>query len=120
MSRYVFYFNEIDKSSLAGVGGKGANLGELRHIPGIAVPAGFCVVTRAYTDFVNTSEEFAALLESLELIDVESLEELKAAGQRMRTHLETLIFPPLSNGKLSRPGRQFWSGRSTGIGYCLC
>jgi len=90
---YVFYFHEIDKSSLASVGGKGANLGELCHVPGIAVPAGFCVATRAYTDFVNTSEEFAALQKSLEIVDVEALEELRAVGQRMRTHLENLDIP---------------------------
>ena len=90
---YVFYFNEIDKSSLASVGGKGANLGELCHVPGIAVPAGFCVATRAYTDFVNTSEEYAVLQKSLEIVDVEALEELRAVGQRMRTHLENLDIP---------------------------
>lgn len=89
----MFYFTEIDRSSLASVGGKGANLGELCHVSGISVPAGFCVAARAYTDFVNTSKEFAALLESLELIGVESLEELKAAGERMRTHLENLDIP---------------------------
>ncbi|MHB1043549.1 MAG: rifamycin-inactivating phosphotransferase [Eubacteriales bacterium] len=93
MNQYVLYFTEIDRSSPASVGGKGANLGELCHVPGIAVPAGFCVATRAYTDFVNTSTEFAALLKSLESIDVESLEELKAAGERMRTHLEGLDIP---------------------------
>lgn len=80
MNQYVFYFTEIDRSSLASVGGKGANLGELCRIPGIAVPAGFCVNTRAYTDFVNTSQAFSALLKSLESIDVESPEELRAAG----------------------------------------
>ena len=93
INRYVFYFTEIDRSSLASVGGKGANLGELCHVPGIAVPAGFCVATRAYMDFVNTSKEFAALLKSLELINVESLEELKVAGERVRTHLENLDIP---------------------------
>ena len=93
INQYVLYFTEIDRSSLANVGGKGANLGELCHVPGIAVPAGFCVVTRAYTDFVNTSKEFAALLKSLEIINVEALEELKVAGERMRTHLENLNIP---------------------------
>ncbi|AGL00601.1 rifamycin-inactivating phosphotransferase [Desulfoscipio gibsoniae] len=93
MNRYVFYFNEIDKSSLASVGGKGANLGELCRIPGIVVPAGFCVATSAYRDFVNTSREFAALLKTLESINAESMEELKAAGERMRTHLENLDIP---------------------------
>ncbi|SFG09495.1 pyruvate, water dikinase [Desulfotomaculum arcticum] len=93
MKKYVYDFSEIDRSSLAGVGGKGANLGELCHVPGIAVPGGFCVATKAYRDFVNTSAEFAALLKSLALINAESPEELKTAGQRMRAHLENLDIP---------------------------
>lgn len=93
MNKNVFYFAEIDKSSLDSVGGKGANLGELCHVPGIAVPEGFCVSTRAYKDFVGTSQEFDALLKKLELINVESLEEIRAAGERIRTHLENLDIP---------------------------
>ncbi|MDF9408424.1 phosphoenolpyruvate synthase [Pelotomaculum isophthalicicum JI] len=106
MSQYVLYFNDIDKSSLSRVGGKGANLDELCHVPGIAVPAGFCVTTRAYLDFVNTSKEFAALLESLELIDIESLEELKSAGERMRSHLENLDIPECIQQEISRAWRK--------------
>ena len=38
---------EIDRTMLALVGGKGANLGELSRIEGIRVPEGFCVTTEA-------------------------------------------------------------------------
>lgn len=93
MNQYVLPFSEIDKSSLPSVGGKGANLGELFHVSGVQVPAGFCVTTNAYRDFVNTSPEFAALLKFLESIDVEAREELNAAGQRIRNHLESLPMP---------------------------
>jgi hypothetical protein len=41
MSSYVLGFQEIDKTKLAMVGGKGANLGELTRIEGIHVPGGF-------------------------------------------------------------------------------
>ncbi|SMC88194.1 rifamycin-inactivating phosphotransferase [Sporomusa malonica] len=93
MNQYVLYFSEINKSSLALVGGKGANLGELCRIPGVEVPAGFCVTTQAYADFVYTSGEFAAFMESLQFIKAESLEEIKTIGQRIRTHLESLDIP---------------------------
>jgi len=105
MSEYVLYFNEINRSSLARVGGKGANLGELCHIPGIAVPAGFCVSTRAYQDFVHKSKEFAELLKALELIDIESFEELKAAGERLRAHLENLDIPVAIQQEIGRAWR---------------
>ncbi|MGQ9826101.1 MAG: PEP/pyruvate-binding domain-containing protein, partial [Desulfotomaculales bacterium] len=93
MNRYVFSFQEIDKHGLGSVGGKGANLGELCRIPGIKVPEGFCVTTKAYRDFVNTSREFASLLKSLEIIDAEAKEEIMATGERIRTHLESLDIP---------------------------
>src|SRR3954471_11368750 len=45
---YVLNLEEIDKTLVALVGGKGANLGELSRIPAIHVPAGFCVTTEAF------------------------------------------------------------------------
>lgn len=92
MNQYVLYFSEINKS-MALVGGKGANLGELCHIPEFEVPAGFCVTTQAYADFVNTSEEFASFMESLQFINAESIEKIKTIGQRIRTNLESLDIP---------------------------
>ena len=48
MSSYVLAFQEIDRSQIAMVGGKGAHLGELSRIQGIDVPPGFCVTTDAF------------------------------------------------------------------------
>ncbi|KZL89080.1 pyruvate, phosphate dikinase [Clostridium magnum DSM 2767] len=48
MNSYVLSFQEIDKTKLSMVGGKGANLGELSRLMGILVPEGFCVTTEAY------------------------------------------------------------------------
>lgn len=43
----VRWLHEIDRTQVALVGGKAANLGELMRIDGIHVPAGFCVTTEA-------------------------------------------------------------------------
>ena len=48
MKKYVLSFQQIDRSKIMEVGGKGANLGELARIKGIQVPDGFCVTTEAY------------------------------------------------------------------------
>ena len=45
---YVLGFEEIDRTQIAAVGGKGAHLGELSRIDGLRVPAGFCVTTDAF------------------------------------------------------------------------
>ena len=41
MSSYVLGFRDIDKTKIAVVGGKGANLGEISKIEGLRVPDGF-------------------------------------------------------------------------------
>ena len=53
--RYVLDLDEIDKTQVALVGGKGANLGELSRIEGIRVPAGFCVTTDAFRRIMTTA-----------------------------------------------------------------
>jgi pyruvate,water dikinase len=90
---YVLNFSEIDRTSGEKVGGKGANLGELYQIPEIEVPPGFCIVTDAFDDFVNTSREYRNLLHSLQLIAGKSREELQIVGERLRSHLENLEIP---------------------------
>jgi pyruvate,water dikinase len=90
---YVLDFSEIDRTSGEKVGGKGANLGELYQIPEIEVPPGFCIATDAFNDFVNTSQEYKNLLNSLQRNGGESRLELQTIGERLRSHLENLEMP---------------------------
>jgi rifampicin phosphotransferase len=55
MHTYVLSFQEIDRTKLMMVGGKGANLGELSGIKGIPVPDGFCITTAARSVIVVDS-----------------------------------------------------------------
>lgn len=55
-SSYVLGFQEIDKTKLATVGGKGANLGELARIEGIHVPDGFCISTEAFNSMMGAKD----------------------------------------------------------------
>jgi len=48
MGCYVLGLQEIDRTQLVVVGGKGAYLGELSRIEGVRVPDGFCVTTDAF------------------------------------------------------------------------
>jgi phosphoenolpyruvate synthase/pyruvate phosphate dikinase len=58
MSAYILGFQEIDKTKLALVGGKGANLGELSRIEGIQVPEGFCISTEAFKKLLGIGKVF--------------------------------------------------------------
>ena len=45
MNSSVLGFQDIDKTKITLVGGKGANLGEISKVKGIAVPDGLCIST---------------------------------------------------------------------------
>ncbi|MDV3103457.1 phosphoenolpyruvate synthase [Thermococcus waiotapuensis] len=50
--RFIKWFEELRKTDVPLVGGKGANLGEMTNA-GIPVPPGFCVTAEAYKYFVE-------------------------------------------------------------------
>ena len=56
---------EIDASTAALVGGKGAHLGELTRIEGTQVPPGFCVTTDAYAAALSTVPSIVDRLDRL-------------------------------------------------------
>ncbi|MFC7441291.1 phosphoenolpyruvate synthase [Laceyella putida] len=92
MVQYVLNFNEIDKTSLPYVGGKGANLGEMSKA-GFPIPKGFCVTTAAYRSFIETSSEMDELFNLLDQLDPNQLDHLQQLGKRIRDHLESLSMP---------------------------
>src|SRR4051794_26667932 len=81
MVQYVLSFNEIDKSSLPFVGGKGANLGEMSRA-GFPTPQGFCITTSAYRAFLGTSDEMDELLSLLDQLKPDQLDEIRNLGKR--------------------------------------
>jgi len=90
MSPYVLGFEEIDKTKLAIVGGKGANLGELSRIEGISVPAGFCVSIEAYKEIIEDNKELNQLLDQLSLFQPGELEKISQINAKIRTVIEEI------------------------------
>jgi pyruvate,water dikinase len=89
---YVLFFEQVDRSSLSQVGGKGANLGELIKA-GFPVPGGFCITTHAYKDFLATSQEMESFFTELKSTDPQELTQLRQVGERIRTHLHQMDVP---------------------------
>jgi phosphoenolpyruvate synthase/pyruvate phosphate dikinase len=92
MNSYVLGFQEIDKTKLAMVGGKGANLGELSKIEGIHVPEGFCVTAEAYREITGNSEEFNSLLDQLAL-KADNREGIGKTSAKIRKVIEETAIP---------------------------
>lgn len=94
MKKYVLNFNEIDKSDLAYVGGKGANLGEATKAS-FPVPQGFCVTTEAYRQFIQTSPEMEEYFRRLDQVRYDDLKQIQELGQQIREHLQSLPIPEI-------------------------
>ena len=88
MNSYVLGFQEIGKTKLMTVGGKGANLGELSRIDGIQVPEGFCVTTEAYKKTIEQTPELPELLERLSYVKAEDRESIAEISGRIRCAIE--------------------------------
>ena len=91
MSSFVLGFQDIDKTKLMAVGGKGANLGELSKIDGIRVPEGFCITTEAYKQIISQISEFHDLLEQLNLLKVEDRERICEISKKIRSVIEGTV-----------------------------
>jgi pyruvate,water dikinase len=81
----VLSFDDVDKNSLAHVGGKNASLGEMIKA-GIRVPPGFAVTTDAYLNFITETgikDQIYGILSDLDVGDVEALNNASAEVQQL-------------------------------------
>ncbi|WP_297428073.1 phosphoenolpyruvate synthase [Clostridium sp.] len=93
MNSYVLSFQEIDKTKISMVGGKGANLGELSILTEIIVPEGFCVTTEAYKKITGNNEELKVLLDELSHFRVEDIEKIRELSSKIRKVIEGITIP---------------------------
>ncbi|MXQ52205.1 phosphoenolpyruvate synthase [Shimazuella alba] len=84
MTSLVLGFQEMKKTQLLHVGGKGLNLGELSKIQGIQVPDGFCVTTDAYQKSLEQNETFRSLLDQLTPLKVEDRDLIREISKKIR------------------------------------
>jgi pyruvate,water dikinase len=79
-TRTIVWFDEVTKTDIPLVGGKGANLGEMVHAH-IPVPPGFIVTADAYFKFLNDAsltDEVRRYLKGLNVNDSKRLQEVSA------------------------------------------
>lgn len=102
MNSLVLGFQDIDKTSLMAVGGKGANLGELSRIEGIRVPDGFCISTEAFKRIIEETPGIDDLLAGLSLLKVEDREKISALSGELRRVIEGTVLPGDLDEEVSR------------------
>ncbi len=93
IERYVIGLEEIDKTQVALVGGKGAHLGELSRIEGIRVPAGFCVTTDAFRRILATVPWIDDQIDWLSRLDQGDRQAIHTLSAEIRATIEGIAIP---------------------------
>ena len=93
MSSLVLGFQEIEKTQLFLVGGKGLKLGELSKIHGIQVPEGFCVTTEAYQKALEQNKAFHVLLDQLTMLKVDDRDQIGEISRKIRQIIMEVEIP---------------------------
>ena len=89
----VLGFEEIDRTMVAVVGGKGAQLGELTRIEGIRVPEGFCVTTGAFRRVVADALSIEGLVERLSGVQGDDRQAIGEISAEIRRVVESVLLP---------------------------
>jgi pyruvate,water dikinase len=93
MGPLVLDFQEMEKTQLSLVGGKGLNLGELSKIEGIQVPEGFCVTTVGYKKAIEQNETYHALVDRLTMLKVEDRDQISEISMKIRQIIMDVEIP---------------------------
>jgi pyruvate,water dikinase len=89
----ILDFQNIDKTMLAVVGGKGAGLGELSAIEGVKVPGGFCVTTDVYKEIIGNNGAVNSLLDELVMLKAANREGIGETAAKIRKVIEETAIP---------------------------
>jgi pyruvate,water dikinase len=91
-SKYILWFDEIDKDDLALAGGKGANLGEMYSFR-IPVPNGFVVTSKAYFDFLDYNKLSKPIKEILKATNLDDPQTFNIASSKIQSLIRYASIP---------------------------
>ncbi|MGW3324084.1 rifamycin-inactivating phosphotransferase [Streptomyces virginiae] len=110
IEQYVRDLRQVDPTSVAVVGGKGAHLGALSRIDGVRVPDGFCVTTDAFRRIMAQAPSIDDQLDQLSRVDPDDRQAVRTLSERIRRTIEEVVIPDdlatAITGALARFGEQ--------------
>ncbi len=89
----IVWFEEVDKTDVALVGGKGANLGELVQA-GLPVPPGFVVTVESYREFLRVNRLDQFIKTQLKQLNLENFKVLQERALAIQTKILTTQLSP--------------------------
>ncbi len=90
----VLPYSEISIKDADWVGGKSANLGEIRNKLGIPVPKGFAITTRAFHTFIEYNDLQDEIDKLKNLTDVNEYDRLEDISSTLINLIKSKPFPP--------------------------
>ncbi|WP_433005245.1 rifamycin-inactivating phosphotransferase [Kribbella sp. CA-294648] len=99
----VLDFQQIDRTQVALVGGKGANLGELARLEGVDVPAGYCVTTEAFRRVLAGAPSIDERLDQLARLAPDDRDAIRALSAEVRESIEKIAIPDEVAAAITRP-----------------
>lgn len=115
MGCYVLELQELDRTQIALVGGKGAHLGELARLEGLRVPAGFCVTTDAFQRFMAEAPAIDERLDRLSRLSPDDREGIGALSAELRRTLEAVAIPDDPAAEITRSLAQLGEGAAYAV-----
>ncbi|HIH01108.1 TPA: phosphoenolpyruvate synthase, partial [Thermoplasmata archaeon] len=88
----IAWFNEVSKSDIPLVGGKGANLGEMTQA-GIRVPGGYNITIEGYDAFVEANQLHDKVMDVIKDLNVDDTAALQKASREIRDLMEIQPIP---------------------------
>jgi phosphoenolpyruvate synthase/pyruvate phosphate dikinase len=92
-NEWVNSFDNISKAALPLVGGKGANLGELKRIAGINIPDGFCVSTKAFQQMLELNTSISISINQLSHLRADDRKDIEGISRDIRRQIESAPIP---------------------------
>jgi len=81
---FTIPFSRIRKDDVPAVGGKCANLGEIKNALGFPVPPGFAISTYAFYTFIEKNHLHEVITDTLNRVDIKTIQDLEAASQQIQ------------------------------------
>jgi len=97
----IVWFDEVDKTALSLVGGKGANLGELTKA-GIPVPPGFIVTADCYFHFLDEAGLRQKISKLLEPLDSNNAEQLRKVSGKIKNLIIKASMPETTAAEIKK------------------
>ena len=89
----VLWFENINANDTSKVGGKSANLGELKNEVNVPVLPGFATTADAYDKFIHDTDLKDKIETLLDGLDTDDVNDLQRRGKQIRAHIKEADMP---------------------------